>query len=251
MCTGQFFEKCWMILIIICFIWLGHFLSQFKTYFSMLTKCNCSVVLTPWNFFSKLHNYVMFHRRDNVLGSCIAQSVQHSPCKWGVQGSGISLTAHFSNSLKFGAQHVTVHLAWLVWEDTLLRNSRTNFWGCMSRYGFSHHRGDNVLGSQIVWSVEHSPCKWVVLGSSLCLTAHFSHPVTYKLYNVWFLHLYLVCLVCCSYLSCLSIWSDSESAVWDKWPLDSEIKCHREITLHQNIIPATPVFTNPLLYLSS
>ena len=51
----------------------------------------------------------------------------------------------------------------------------------MSRYrlGLSHHRGDNVSGSWIAWSVEHSPCKQGVPGSSPGLTAHFSHPVTF------------------------------------------------------------------------
>ena len=49
-----------------------------------------------------------------------------------------------------------------------------------SRYRLSHYRGDNVSGSRIAQSVEHSPCKrWVAGLSSNGLNAHFSHPVTF------------------------------------------------------------------------
>ena len=49
----------------------------------------------------------------------------------------------------------------------------------MSRFRLSHYRWDNVSGSGIAQSVEHSPCKPGVPVSSPSLTAHFSHPVTY------------------------------------------------------------------------
>ena len=54
------------------------------------------------------------------------------------------------------------------------------FFGChflyaqMTRYGHSHHRGNNVLDSWLAQSVEHSPCKRGFPGSSPGLTAHFS-----------------------------------------------------------------------------
>ena len=38
-----------------------------------------------------------------------------------------------------------------------------------------------MSGSRIAQSVEHSPCKRCVPGSSPGLTAHFSHPVTHAL----------------------------------------------------------------------
>ena len=55
----------------------------------------------------------------------------------------------------------------------------------MSQYGLSHHSGDNVSGSWIAWSVEHSPYKRGFPGSSpgLHVTAHFSHPVTRVIYG--------------------------------------------------------------------
>ena len=49
----------------------------------------------------------------------------------------------------------------------------------MSRFGISHHWGDNVPGSRIAQSVEHSPYKRGVPGSSPGLTAHFAQPVTW------------------------------------------------------------------------
>ena len=48
----------------------------------------------------------------------------------------------------------------------------------MSQFELSHYR-DNVSNSRIAQSVERSPCKQGVLGSSPSLTAHFSHPVTF------------------------------------------------------------------------
>ena len=50
----------------------------------------------------------------------------------------------------------------------------------VSKFGLSHHWGDNVSGSWIAHSVEHSPCKRCVPGSSPGLTAHFSNPVLYE-----------------------------------------------------------------------
>ena len=49
----------------------------------------------------------------------------------------------------------------------------------VSWFGLSHHWGDNVSGSQIAQSVEHSHCKRGVPSLSPSLTAHFSHPVTF------------------------------------------------------------------------
>ena len=51
----------------------------------------------------------------------------------------------------------------------------------MSRFGFSHYWEDNMSGSWIAQSVEHSPCKRGVPGLSPGLTAHFSYPVT----DIW------------------------------------------------------------------
>ena len=53
----------------------------------------------------------------------------------------------------------------------------------MSRFGLSHHWGDNVSGSRIAQSVEHSPCKRCVLGSSPGLTAHFFSPCDNSLHG--------------------------------------------------------------------
>ena len=60
-----------------------------------------------------------------------------------------------------------------------LQNSRFQICGgeCHGT-NLSHDRADNVSGSWIAQSIEHSPCKWEVPGLSPSLTAYFSHPVT-------------------------------------------------------------------------
>ena len=53
--------------------------------------------------------------------------------------------------------------------------------------------GEIMSGSRIDQSVEHSPCKRCVPGSSPGLTAHFSHPVTFGA-QCGAVHACLVCL---------------------------------------------------------
>ena len=64
------------------------------------------------------------------------------------------------------------------WVIPISRTSKSKL-NIISGFGLSHHWGDNVSGSQIAQSVEYSPCKRGVPGSSTGLTAHFSHPVTF------------------------------------------------------------------------
>ena len=82
-----------------------------------------------------------------MSGNRMSQSVENSPCKRGVPGSSPGLTAYFSHPVTFGVQRGDVQA------------SLVNLWGCMTRFGLSHHWGDNESGSRIAQSVENSTSK--------------------------------------------------------------------------------------------
>ena len=107
---------------------------------------------------------IMCQQLDSSFGRALALNVM-------CPGSSPSLTAHFSHPVIFGAERGD-HVCWLVWDalqwkfTSEIRGWISDLWGCMSWFGLGQQWGDYVSGSRIAQSVENSPCKRCVPGSS-------------------------------------------------------------------------------------